>query len=517
MNRTTRYGREIALPWVPLWWCVCAFLSLALWSGGLTPVRADIQGIDETAYSALPLFVDFSASASGGSASFMLAMSRDEQLFFKAYSDYSDLDRDGVIDNSYNHNFEYYGLFDPQKCYSYDDTDQRFEPEAFSRTDTSGDYTYECNTIGRYWSGNFMNWATTVRLEVVQKVLYGGRRSTDSATETVLEGAYLLPDSHSFAKYIDDSTLIERVTPVQWTAAIPNSQRSLTICRTSGPGSSQSGRTDSTAFSIPPQIKIVYGDFRLWDLQSATQCTRGTSSFRPAIDGIDAFRPLSRNAPSAFRYIGGDGEPNASSNTWTWTNHADLYLAHRVQVCVPAYINSDNREGCKQYPDGNFKPIGIIQRYGETGTADFGLMMTSYRDPHQGGLLRRRMGELGNTEVDADDGTFATYSFADIPAAGLLIQTLDSLYISVANVTVSSLSATDRTQDLLLSPFYKASSATSATERCSAFLWSELNPDCASWGNPFAEMLQETVRYLSGHRPPQSGFRTRGANTTTIT
>src|SRR4051812_44673582 len=49
----------------------------------------------------------------------MLALSNDEQLYHKAYTDFDDVDGDGAIDATYKDTINYYGYFDPQKCYSY--------------------------------------------------------------------------------------------------------------------------------------------------------------------------------------------------------------------------------------------------------------------------------------------------------------------------------------------------------------------------------------------------------------
>ena len=62
----------------------------------------------------------------------MLAISKDQQLYKKAYNDYSDLDRDlpggdAAIETTYKHSIEYYGYFDPDKCYDYVVADGRFE------------------------------------------------------------------------------------------------------------------------------------------------------------------------------------------------------------------------------------------------------------------------------------------------------------------------------------------------------------------------------------------------------
>jgi len=56
---------------------------------------------------------------------------------------------------AYNHNTRYYGYFEPYKKYTY-------SSNVFYR-DTNGT-----------WDGNFLNWVTMRRVDVVRKVLMGG-------------------------------------------------------------------------------------------------------------------------------------------------------------------------------------------------------------------------------------------------------------------------------------------------------------------------------------------------------
>ena len=84
----------------------------------------------------------------------MLAISKDQQLYKKAYNDYTDLDGDGTIDTNYKHTIEYYGYFDPFKCYKY--SSDRFEPAAKSSDKL-------CD--GSTWSGNFLNWVAMSRID----------------------------------------------------------------------------------------------------------------------------------------------------------------------------------------------------------------------------------------------------------------------------------------------------------------------------------------------------------------
>lgn len=123
----------------------------------------------------------------------MLVMGKDHKLYYEAYNDASDLDRDGKLDIGYKHEIDYYGYFDSYKCYKYDSTKEYFYPVA----KTLDKY---CTPNDNQWSGNFLNWMTMSRMDVLRKVLYGGYRSIDTSEETVLEGAYIPQDAHSWGK-----------------------------------------------------------------------------------------------------------------------------------------------------------------------------------------------------------------------------------------------------------------------------------------------------------------------------
>ena len=42
----------------------------------------------------------------------MLDITKDQNLYKKAYDDYSDLDGDGTAETTYDHTIDYYGYFD---------------------------------------------------------------------------------------------------------------------------------------------------------------------------------------------------------------------------------------------------------------------------------------------------------------------------------------------------------------------------------------------------------------------
>lgn len=130
----------------------------------------------------------------------MLNISRDQALFFKAYNDFSDLNNDGTLETTYTDSINYAGYFDPKKCYSYSTSDGYFSPDSMA----TGANLHYCTDK---FSGNFLNWASMTRMDELRKILYGGKRSTDTDSLTVLERAYLPTDAHSFAKFYDGSDM----------------------------------------------------------------------------------------------------------------------------------------------------------------------------------------------------------------------------------------------------------------------------------------------------------------------
>ncbi|QAR32068.1 hypothetical protein EP073_01210 [Geovibrio thiophilus] len=155
----------------------------------LKPASADMMNYCGSGNnSSLPPFLSSSVSPL-----VMFVMGRDHKLYYEAYNDATDLDGDGFIDIGYKHDIDYYGYFDSYKCYTYTTSGTaRFNPSGTT------DDKY-CGGTGE-WSGNFLNWLTMSRMDVLRKVLYGGHRKTDGADETVLSSTYIPRDAHSWGK-----------------------------------------------------------------------------------------------------------------------------------------------------------------------------------------------------------------------------------------------------------------------------------------------------------------------------
>ncbi len=140
---------------------------------GSSPLQAGELVLSDT-----PLFLQPSVAPLN-----MLVVGRDHKLYYEAYNDASDLNGDGKLDVGYKgyltgkEGIDYYGYFDSYKCYTYN-TD-KFVPARFTTTKKCGG-TDE-------WSGDYLNYLTMSRIDALRKVLYGGKRETDSKTETILD------------------------------------------------------------------------------------------------------------------------------------------------------------------------------------------------------------------------------------------------------------------------------------------------------------------------------------------
>lgn len=123
----------------------------------------------------------------------LLTSGRDHKFYYEAFNEAMDLDEDGRVDIGYMHNIDYYGYFDSYKCYTYNNATGLFSPA----TTTADKFC-----VANQWSGNILNWLAMSRMDVLRKVLYGGHRSTDTTTSTILERTYVPGDAHSWAKEI---------------------------------------------------------------------------------------------------------------------------------------------------------------------------------------------------------------------------------------------------------------------------------------------------------------------------
>ncbi|MCP4605811.1 MAG: hypothetical protein GY847_35705 [Proteobacteria bacterium] len=158
----------------------------------------------------------------------------------------------------------------------------------------------------------------------------------------------------------------------------------------------------------------------------------------------------------------------------------------RVKVCDDTVGVEPNS---RLYPNGNYKPIGILQRHGETERMYFGLLTGSYTKNTSGGVLRKRIGTMTD-EINATTGVFIDTTGE---AQGSIIKTIDRLHIQDFNYTSNQ---------------YATDCGWNTTSSLSDWIGNPSTDEgkCRNWGNPIAEMLYEGLRYFAGKTAPLAAY-----------
>lgn len=510
----------------------------------------------------------------------MLVMERDHSLYYEAYNDATDLDGDGELDVGYKPAIDYYGYFDCHTCYEYRPAAAQFDPVSV---------TPDKRCPGR-WSGDFLNYLTMSRIDCLRKVLYGGYRSTDTETQTVLERSFIPQDAHSWGKEYESIETngydIREYTPLSFPE----------------PGTRHLFANTSLSEAGPPLLRVLTNStYRIWEWVSierpvaGTRCLNGATGPDCAHDRSliwepvpgTAFEQLSVTAFDTTGYalcpadhdeydalvaavaveerkrgsgaainINGAGNPfgNQQNNYLSIFNGqlrvprteiytfavdgsdaveliidgtviADWCGAHAACSCtvhtgtiqltagihrlvfrqqningngsyrlfwqrlIPASVLTDYavrvmvgvpsmpEANCKQYPSGGHKPVGLLQRYGESEQMYFGLLTGSFAKNISGGVLRRNVGSLKD-EINPQTG--------QVTALNGIIKTIDKLRIYGF-----------RYDDYMYEPGWPG-----------AWIATRLMTDGeqGNWGNPVAEMMYEAVRYFAGKPAPTPAF-----------
>jgi type IV pilus assembly protein PilY1 len=518
----------------------------------------------------------------------LLTASRDHKLYYEAYNDASDLNGDGFLDIGYNPNITYYGYFDSYKCYNYNSG--VFEPVYLTVSKTCGVNTAE-------WSGDYLNYLTMSRMDALRRVLYGGYRSTDDSSQTILERSYIPQDAHSWGKeytsvsvdgydisdytplslpstgtrhIFANTTLLSTTPPLlriltnsnyrvwEWLSierpvagtqcATGNNVRKDCATAASSnwsivPTSYFSGLTqttyNTTSYGTYPNNSTEYNtlvtnyaisdkrfgsgsasningsgnpfgsnDNYLTIFQGTLVIPSGESgNYTFAVDGDDAVDVIIDGTVIAGWY-GAHGSNNSDSSLASHSGNINLSVGNhtivfrhqdkagvdsyylywkktipastmtdytvRVKACVSGLLEPE----CRGYPSSApayYKPIGILQQYGEDNSMAFGLMTGSYAKNTSGGVLRKNIASLQD-EVNLNTGQLAS-------TVGV-IKTLDKLKITGFG------------------------SGYSYNENCSVpEVGGPLSEGrCRMWGNPIAEVMYEGVRYLGGQTSATTEF-----------
>lgn len=361
----------------------------------------------------------------------MLVASKDHKLFFEAYNDASDLDGDGNLDIRFKPSIKYYGLFDYDTCYTY--ASNLFTPSVAAGANGS------CS--GK-WSGRWLNYVTTSRVDALRKVLYGGHREVDSTTQTVLRRAYIPQDGHSWAKeytsITNDGYKISDYTPLSEPTG-SNRHFFGNLTRNAGTNCS----TLDNCSNLAPVLAVVTNSTkRVWEWASKEN---------PVLDGT----------------------------------HGGSLTDYSVRVVVCTSVSTKD---CKKYPNGAYKPVGLLHDYGANGAMLFGLLTGSYNKNMSGGVLRK----VASKFIDDDNPSDGEVN----PSTGIF----------TSNATIVKSMNNLRIRD-------HNNGNTNPAYRNGSFRTGPMNEGAyVDWGNPVGEMMYEALRYFAGKSSPTSAFSTSGGH-----
>jgi type IV pilus assembly protein PilY1 len=328
---------------------------------------------------------------------------------------------------------QFEGLFDPNLCYTY--PVDHFVP--VRAVDAATPPTHACGA--GQWSGNFLNWATMTGLDAFRYATTGGNRSTDTATETILERTYISGQGNLFPNKTFNPTIGEFVdaTPfgVNTTYTMVNAGKGIqmtltgtetTTNTTTGADTITCTKANSPAYctSIKLSSDNSSGTCNTWATTGANdgsvatkpiKCTAfGTfSSGATTITTINSCTSTAKNGQN--KYVCTGYGVNFSKTT-TNTNNVNNTYNVRLEACKVS-ATFPLRDNCEQYGTV-YKPVGELQRNGEK--MRFGVFAYYNSTDIDNAVMRSKLkyvgprkysGSLGfvanpNKEWSLTDGTF---------------------------------------------------------------------------------------------------------------
>ena len=237
--------------------------------------------------------------------------------------------------NTYSAANDYLGYFDSKKCYLYSHSTTETDRHFYPAGAATD---RKCTgTNNAKWSGNFLNWATMQTIDPFRWALTGGYRVRDNTTETFIEKAWASGQGG--------------------TGNFPN--RSL-------------GTAALVQESTP---------FDAW------------ASMNMRIQGL--------GNKMRFTVTGGVDNAATAYNPATEVDGATVYeVSVRVKVCdTNAAVAGPLESNCTAYPNGSYKPTGLIQQYAERiRYSAFGYLNDS-NIRRDGGVLRASQKFVGPTQT----------------------------------------------------------------------------------------------------------------------
>lgn len=364
----------------------------------------------------------------------------------------------GNSDSTYDTAKEYLGYYDAESCYTYNDA----PTETPSGTQTAADYkrfdrsgAATNRKCANAFSGNFLNWSSSSAIDMLRLALSGGDRYIDTANLTVLQRA-VIPNGDPTCMWNSTNFPAKRLvkdgggTGSYW-GAVPTAMITAangsdiyvantlnriyfgksqtggcgdTGAYTLGTAGSPVGPVTSSTSNRPGSSTLCTAENGVCSFSGVKEVWYGAKSgstnkwkVAPAYNGVNCTNdifgdPWSGQSKSCYitDYTGSWTAPNSSN-----TLNSDGFFYSRVQVCnTTSGTLQDSRDYnfCKQYPNGNYKPTGVIQKYSDQiRLAAFGYLIDQTASYNNGGrygaVLRAPMKYVGakTYNINGQDNT----------------------------------------------------------------------------------------------------------------
>ena len=355
---------------------------------------------------------------------------------------------------------EHLGYYDAESCYKYIDNPTETPATGktsadYKRFDRSGPATNRQCTDA--FSGNFLNWASSSSIDMLRLALSGGDRYIDESGLTILQRA-VLPNGDPSCFWNSGSNFPAKKLDkngggagkywgaVQATMATEANSKDIFVANVLNQiyfkaGDASGGNCNDTSSYTLGKVVATAGnvlespirtDTALPPAAAANLCINGetgtctfsgvkevwygagsTWKVAAAKDGLSCTGgcnsvlgdPISGTAKKVYyRDYTGTWKPPVTGGGL----NSEGFFYSRVQVCKADNTGAleDVRDYglCKQYPNGKFKPTGVIQKYADQiRLSAFGYLMdqtASYSSGRYGGVLRAPMKYVGQKTFD---------------------------------------------------------------------------------------------------------------------
>ncbi|MDR2422407.1 MAG: hypothetical protein LBE01_03425, partial [Deltaproteobacteria bacterium] len=339
------------------------------------------------------------------------------------------------------------------------------------------------------WSGNWLNWITSSRIDVIRQVLYGGKRVLDTPTSTYL-AAESIPENaglwgyDDFTKYFwldynEGSPYYDtlKYSPIDPNRFIGKYRRLHVYSRVNN----KLFIIDNIWFMRQHEDVLNHEGFRSFN---ALYPSRDRAQLAPVEYVLNLFADIYKT--SELEVVVEACKPLTQKDSW------DAYYGHilgrtdakRYKGRVPTKKEEITQEAlieagdyCQRY-GANFKPTGVIQKYTQRDQALFGLLTGAFNNLNRwdAGWLRHNVSSIRN-HINSD----GTYNGTSKDNIFLMLD-------SISQVTLPQL-------DPWLEKEKNALPQVDTTLKRHGKGWRD--PEESNFGNPIGEMLYQGLLYFA--------------------